>query len=99
MTRKIAKSGSVDLAYSIEGNGPETVLLIMGLGGRATDWATTFPSTLAQRYRVLRFDNRGIGGSPLVAGGYTLSDMARDAMAVLDDAGVDRAHIVGYSMG
>jgi 3-oxoadipate enol-lactonase len=99
MTRKLARSGSVEVAYTAEGSGPETVLLIMGLAGRAADWGTLFPSALAERYRVVRMDNRGIGGSPRVDGGYTLSDMAADAIAVLDDTGAARAHIVGYSMG
>src|SRR5206468_11448829 len=73
--------------------------LIMGLGGRAADWASIFPAALATRYRVVRFDNRGIGGSSPAAGGYTLRDMAADAVAVLDAVGAERAHVVGYSMG
>jgi pimeloyl-ACP methyl ester carboxylesterase len=99
MTRRLAQSGSVELSYSVEGTGNEAVLLIMGLGGRASDWASVFPSALAERYRVIRFDNRGVGGSPPAAGGYSLSEMAGDATAVLDAVGVERAHIVGYSMG
>jgi 3-oxoadipate enol-lactonase len=99
MTRSLAKSGTVELAYTVEGTAKEAVLLIMGLGGRAADWASVFPSALAQRYRVIRFDNRGVGSSPRAEGGYSLNDMARDATAVLDAVGVERAHIVGYSMG
>src|SRR2546425_9385911 len=76
MTRKLAKSGSVELSYSVEGSGPETVLLIMGLGGRAADWASIFPAALATRYRVVRFDNRGIGGSFPPARGFTLPRIA-----------------------
>ena len=99
MEKRIAKAGDVSLSYSVEGNGPETVLLIMGLGGRAADWGTEFPSALAKRYRVVRLDNRGVGGSPRVPGGYDLRDMARDATKVLDAVDAKDAHIVGVSMG
>ena len=99
MTRHTAQSGNVTLSYSVEGEGDQTVLLLMGLGGRAADWGEVFPSALARRYRVIRFDHRGVGGSPAVPGGYSLNDMAKDATAVLDAARVERAHVVGYSMG
>jgi 3-oxoadipate enol-lactonase len=99
MIRSVAQSGPVELAYTVEGEGEEAVLLIMGLGGRAADWASIFPSALAHRYKVIRYDHRGVGASPAAAGGYSLSDMARDAIAVLDAVGVARAHVVGYSMG
>ncbi|HVU00854.1 MAG TPA: alpha/beta hydrolase [Polyangiaceae bacterium] len=94
-----AKSGNVEIAYSVEGDGPETVLLVMGLGGRAADWGTAFPSELARRYRVVRMDNRGVGASPRAEGGYELSDLARDTTAVLDALGTEKAHYCGVSMG
>jgi 3-oxoadipate enol-lactonase len=94
-----AVSGGIELAYSVEGDGKETVLLIMGLGGRASDWGAAFPGALAEKYRVVRFDNRGVGASPRTSGGYTLSDLARDATVVLDAVSADRAHLVGISMG
>lgn len=75
------------------------MLLVMGLGGRAADWGTRFPGELSRRYRVVRVDNRGVGSSPKAAGGYTLSDLASDAVAVLDALGVSRAHVGGVSMG
>jgi len=99
MIRNLARSGNVRLSYSVEGEGEESVLLLMGLGGRAADWASEFPSALARSYRVIRYDHRGIGGSPPAEGGYSLADMAADAVAVLDAVGVARAHVVGYSMG
>jgi 3-oxoadipate enol-lactonase len=89
----------MELAYSIEGSGKDTVLLIMGLGGRAADWGTVFPAALAQKFRVVRFDNRGTGKSPKAAAGYSLSDLAADAIGILDKIGAERAHIIGISMG
>ena len=98
-THFTARSRGAELVYSIEGDGPETVLLIMGLGARAADWGTRFPGALAERYRVVRFDNRGVGRSPRAAAGYSLADLADDAVAVLDAVGAARAHVVGVSMG
>jgi pimeloyl-ACP methyl ester carboxylesterase len=96
---EIARSKHAELAYSVEGSGDETVLLVMGLGGRAADWGTAFPAALAKQYRVVRFDNRGVGKSPKAALGYSLSDLAGDAVAVLDAVGAALAHVIGISMG
>jgi pimeloyl-ACP methyl ester carboxylesterase len=94
-----ARSHGAELAYSVEGTGQETILLVMGLGARAADWGTRFPAALAARYRVVRFDHRGVGASPRAPAGYSLSDLADDAVAVLDAVGAARAHVIGISMG
>ncbi|HEX4478266.1 MAG TPA: alpha/beta hydrolase [Polyangiaceae bacterium] len=99
MKRGIANADGVELAYSVEGTADDSILLIMGLGGRAADWGTRFPALLAERYRVIRLDNRGVGASPPAPGGYVLDDLARDATRVLDAVGVARAHVMGISMG
>jgi 3-oxoadipate enol-lactonase len=98
-THGTARSSGAELAYSVEGSGAEAVLLVMGLGARAADWGTRFPAALAARYRVVRFDHRGVGRSPRAAVGYSLSDLADDAVAVLDAVGAARAHVIGISMG
>lgn len=74
------------------------VLLIMGLGYPSQMWHRTRPS-LAQRYRTIALDNRGIGRSDIPPGPYPIAVMAADAAAVLDAAGVDSAHVYGISMG
>ena len=74
------------------------LLLIMGLGYPSHMWYRTRP-VLAARYRTLAFDNRGTGRSDLPPGPYSMELMASDAGAVLDAAGVARAHIYGISMG
>src|SRR5262249_34033775 len=76
----------------------DPVLLIMGLGANAYDWHRTIP-WLAERYRVIAFDNRGAGRSDVPSGGYTIAQMADDTAAVLDAAGLDTAHVVGASLG
>lgn len=74
------------------------LLLIQGLGYARWSWEPVVPG-LAERYRVIYFDNRGIGESDKPAGPYTARMMADDALQVLDEAGVDRAHVAGASLG
>lgn len=74
------------------------ILLIMGLGYPSCMWHRTRP-LLAERFRTIAFDNRGIGNSDVPAGPYSISLMASDARAVLDAAEVESAHIFGVSMG
>ena len=74
------------------------VLMIQGLGADKHLWDLQ-RFILAVRYRVIAFDNRGAGRSDKPFNDYSLEQMADDAVAVLDEEGVDRAHVVGASMG
>jgi 3-oxoadipate enol-lactonase len=80
-----------------EGEG-EPLLLIMGLGA-TLDWWIRLRPAVTSRYRTILFDNRGAGKSDCPTGPYSIPTMAGDALAVLDAAGVDAAHVVGLSMG
>ncbi len=88
------------IAWSSDGDEDDPpVLLVMGLAYPASMWWRLVPA-LAERYRVLRVDNRGAGLTGDVPGGpYTVEMMAADCLAVLDAAGVERAQVVGISMG
>jgi pimeloyl-ACP methyl ester carboxylesterase len=103
-----AKSGDVEIWYeSIEPTGSPkgAVLLIMGIGNDALAWPNYFIQPMVDAgYRVIRHDHRGTGLSDWIedwdpANPYTLDDMAGDGIAVLDDLGIEKAHIVGVSMG
>lgn len=97
-----AHNGAVEIEYESFGDDrPEAVLLVNGLGSQMTRWPEAFCVALVARgYRALRFDNRDTGRSSWLDGqSYVLADMARDGMAVLDAAGVRRAHVAGVSMG
>ncbi len=85
--------------YQVTGrrNGPP-VLLIQGLGADKHGWDLQ-RLALAWTHRTIALDNRGAGRSDKPHGTYSLEQMAADAIAVLDDAGVDTAHVVGASMG
>ena len=87
------------LHYRVTGRGSgPPVLLIQGLGADKHGWDLQ-RLALAWRYRTIAFDNRGAGRSDKPHGTYTLEQMAADAIAVLDHAGVETAHVVGASMG
>lgn len=98
-----AKNDSVELEYETFGAADApAILLINGLGSQMTRWPADFCQRLAGHgYRVIRFDNRDVGKSTWFKAGdaYSLSDMAADAMAVLDAVGVRQAHVAGISMG
>jgi pimeloyl-ACP methyl ester carboxylesterase len=76
----------------------DPVLLIMGHAYGAGMWHRTVPG-LAASYRVIRFDNRGVGRSSDPPGPYSMPLMADDALAVLDAAGAAAAHVYGVSLG
>ena len=79
------------------GDGPP-VLLIAGLGDPAEAWAFQ-QDGLSSRYRTIAFDNRGVGRSPLPDTPLTVAGMADDAATILDDLGIERADVVGFSGG
>src|SRR5262245_58429191 len=104
-----AKNGDCTLYYETFGSPSDpTLLMVNGLSsqciGYKVEWCERFVSA---GFHVIRFDNRDVGLSthfsdaPTDASGaaYRLTDMADDAVAVLDAAGVERAHVMGLSMG
>jgi pimeloyl-ACP methyl ester carboxylesterase len=74
------------------------VLLIQGVGVAGTGWRPQIDA-MAGRFRMVAFDNRGIGTSPLGSDPLTIEAMAGDALKVMEANGVDRFHVVGHSMG
>jgi pimeloyl-ACP methyl ester carboxylesterase len=92
-----AHSGSLRLYYESAGSGP-AVLLISGQAMTMRAWWRTVP-VLTPSFRVLTFDNRDIGRSDHSSVPYTVGQMADDAVAVLDAAGEERAHVYGISLG
>jgi len=92
-----AKGDGASLYWEERGSG-EPVLLVMGLGATLDLWSRLVP-TLSANYRSILFDNRGVGHSDVPDPPYSIPQMARDAVAVLDAAGIGAAHIIGASMG
>lgn len=86
------------LHYEIGGAGPD-VILIQGVGLHGRGWAPQ-TDTLRARFRCVTFDNRGMAASqPVGPEPLTMASMVADVIAILDDAGIERAHVVGHSMG
>src|SRR5256886_16094840 len=98
MPEVIAEDG-VEIAYDVWGrrDGP-VALLIQGLGMDSRGWALQ-RMAFGRRYRCFAPDNRGVGRTGTPPTPYSLEQMARDAVSVLDAEGVSRAHVVGASMG
>lgn len=74
------------------------VVLSNSLGSTHTMWDAQ-ADALAEHFRVVRYDTRGHGGSPVPAGPYDIDDLADDVVALLDTLGVEKAHFVGLSLG
>lgn len=96
-----AKANGIELEYDTFGDpSGAPLLLIAGLGMQMVGWDEEFCELLAGRgFHVIRFDNRDAGLSTWPDATYTLEDMARDAVGLLDALGVQQAHVVGASMG
>ena len=93
----VAEGSGVRIAYDEAGAGPPLVL-VHGLGCARWGWEPVV-EPLAARFRVVTLDNRGIGASEVPRGPYTTRAMAEDVVSVLDAADIERAHVVGTSLG
>lgn len=95
----IRSSDGTRIHYQVTGRpGAPPILFIQGLGADKNGWNLQRLAT-APWYRAVALDNRGAGRSDKPHGTYTLEQMADDAVAVLDHAGIETAHVVGASMG
>jgi len=90
-------SNGIKIYYETYGEG-EPVVLISGLGSPLGSWDTQVP-IYSEKFRVIVFDNRGVGKSEITEPGFTIEDMADDAIGVLDELEISRASFVGKSMG
>ena len=96
-----ARNGDVEIFLETFGDPADPALLLVnGLGSQCisfrVEWCEQFA---AEGFHVIRFDNRDVGLSTKLTALYSLDDMAADAIAVLDAVGVERAHVMGVSMG
>jgi 3-oxoadipate enol-lactonase len=92
-------SGGATISYTVDGE-PDApaLLLINSIGSTREMWARQIPG-FTTRYRVIRYDARGHGESSIPAGPYTIEQLGRDAVAVLDDVGAETADVCGISLG
>ena len=98
MPATIASDGT-RIAYEVFGRSDgEPLLLVHGLGADSRGWIMQRRALSAQ-FRCIAVDNRGVGRSDRPPGPYDIETMATDALAALDHAGFDTAHVLGASMG
>jgi 3-oxoadipate enol-lactonase len=95
----VATVSGIELNYRLEGDGEQTIVLINGLADDLTTWDLQVADLVAAGYRVLRFDNRGVGASAKPAGPYSSKLLADDAKALVDSLGITGFHLMGVSMG
>jgi 3-oxoadipate enol-lactonase len=87
------------ISYAVDGDSRFPPLLLSHALGTTRDlWNPQLPA-LARRHRVVRYDTRGHGRSSSPTGEYTIAQLGADALAVMDDAGIDRADVCGLSLG
>lgn len=98
---RYARSGELRIAYELRGKlnwWRPWLVLIQGMGLDRSGWGPVLRQ-LRRHFRLVLVDNRGSGRSGLPAGSFDVADMAADVVAVLDGAGIRRAHVMGASLG
>jgi pimeloyl-ACP methyl ester carboxylesterase len=94
-----ATVNGIDVHYRLAGHGAETIVLVNGLADDLETWAFQEAELTGAGYRVLMFDNRGIGQTSKPAGPYSSRLLADDAKALVDHLGITGFHLLGVSMG
>jgi pimeloyl-ACP methyl ester carboxylesterase len=87
-----------ELNFVRAGSG-EPLLTIQGMSATHLAWGKPFSSLLEESFDCIAFDNRGMGRSTPIAEPFTTADLAGDALGILDALEVERAHVLGISMG
>jgi 3-oxoadipate enol-lactonase len=96
---RIVESSGARISYTVEGPPERPVLLFINSIGTTRDlWLPQVPA-LVGTYRVIRYDARGHGSSSVPPGNYTIAQLGRDALAILDAEGARQAHVCGISLG
>ena len=92
-----ARVNGISINYSVEGRG-EPLFLIMGFSASKIAWFFQ-RRTFRKHFQLVTFDNRGVGQSDKPTGPYSMQMFADDTVGLMDHLGIDRAHILGVSMG
>lgn len=96
---RVAGMSSIEVHYELTGPSDAPVLVLAGpLGSTLKIWDSQVEA-LGDRFRLLRYDHRGHGGSPVPSGPYTVADLAGDVLALLDRLGIESASYCGLSLG
>lgn len=94
----VVDTGAVELDYERGGEGPP-LLLIMGMSGTMEHWGEPFVQSLRRDFDTIVYDHRGVGQSSRVRESFTIAELAGDALGLLEALEIERAHVLGISMG
>ncbi len=90
--------GDIEMAYKIFGKG-DPILLISALGVSMDDWEPTILKELSSNHTVIIFDNRGVGNTTAGTKQFSIQQFANDSAGLLDALKIQKANVLGYSMG
>ncbi len=93
-----AQIGEIQINYETYGNKGPPLIMILGLGQDMATWGLQI-SELSSHFKLIVFDNRDSGKSSLCKENYSTEDMAQDTIGLMDHLGIERAHLLGTSMG
>ena len=88
----------ISMGYRVFGSG-YPLLLIMGYGSTMNLWESSLIRKLASRFKVVVFDNRGIGISTTGTKPFSIGQFCEDTAGLMDALGIQQAHVLGWSMG
>jgi pimeloyl-ACP methyl ester carboxylesterase len=95
---KTVQVGYIDMAYKAFGQG-QPLIMIIGSSSTMDLWPPEVLSRLSSSYRVIIFDNRGMGNTTASPGNFSILQFAEDTAGLMDALGIKSAHILGWSMG
>jgi pimeloyl-ACP methyl ester carboxylesterase len=87
----------IDCAYTIQGDGPP-LFLVHGIGAARSTWAKALP-VLTPHFKVITYDLRGHGASPMPSGEFGMAELVEDLEALRIRLGIEQAHFAGHSLG
>jgi pimeloyl-ACP methyl ester carboxylesterase len=92
------QAGDINVAYRILGQG-DPIVLIIGYSSTMDMWEPLFLENLSSKYKVIIFDNRGMGNTTAPPGNFSISQFANDTAGLMAALGIEKANILGWSMG
>ncbi|MHB8120461.1 MAG: alpha/beta fold hydrolase [Methanothrix sp.] len=90
--------GDINIAYRVLGQG-DPVVLIMGYSSTMDMWDPRFLDNLSTKYKVVIFDNRGMGNTTAPPGNFSIAQFANDTAGLMAALGIEKSHVLGWSRG